>query len=191
MRGPGEKSGLSRAERSSGGAGGCQRSRRVNLSEPGTCAGVTEQACEQADRGWKPVRAPTRADSRSRRRSCTDPRPGLRTRWRGAAPAQSRTSDAGREDRGPGVRDETQAALPAPTFGLRGEKEETECAPRWGLREGTAHSRPPGQSARVCGWWLSLPMAPVSLKMDSVTARGACASPLTLHLGSAEDPPRS
>lgn len=155
MRGPGEKSGLSRAERSSGGAGGCQRSRRVNLSKPGTCAGLMEQACEQAYRGRKPVRAPDAG------RAGTEAALTLvRVSGRGGGeqpPAQSGTSDAGREDRGPGVRDETQAALPTPTLGLRREKAEAECAPRSGLLEGAAHSRPPGQSARVCGWWQRRP----------------------------------
>lgn len=125
--------------------------------------------------------SPGCGQSRSRHRSCTDPRPGLRTS------PQSGTSDAGREDRGPGVQDDagvSPSSDPRPPRGERGE-----CAPRSGLREGAAHSRPPGQSARPCGWWQSrhCPFRRHQcLKTDSVIARGACASPLTL--GSAEDP---
>lgn len=66
-------------------------------------------------------------------------------------PVQSGTSDARREDRGPGGDAGTPPAL---TLCLRGEKEETESAPGSGLCEGTTHSQPPGQSAvGVWGWW--------------------------------------
>ena len=118
MRGPGEKSGLSRAERSSGGAGGCQRSRRVNLSEPGTCAGVTEQACEQADQGRKPVRAPDAGRAGAGTEAAlTLVRVSGHLHSRGRLMPGERTGVQGSRM--------TQASLPAPTLGLHGEKEES------------------------------------------------------------------
>ena len=152
-------------------------------------------ASPQARRpGWRPVRAPAAGrQSGSRPQSCNDPRPGLRMQWRGGAPVQSGTSDAGREDRGPG-RDAagSPSSDPPPPRGERGDRECSRVRPPRGH-----HPLPPTRPVCGQGLWmvaeevLPLRKALVSLKTDSVIACGACGSPLTLRSGVHRGTPRS